>query len=161
MSAQVYFMSKVTVNRAHKGKGEESWGIVTTAVQTTVSWESRSVWANLSVHHLSKEETRASARDRVYWTSMNLVPQRLGGPVSPSVCSSGGNWWWGYSQAALWHEECKGRREGSGVAEQAAFSFQLDNHRWSGPGLLQCWRHLCISKRRWSVFCMGNDILCL
>ena len=50
-------------------------------------------------------------------------------------------------------------KEGRRIPEQAAFFFQLDDHRWSGSGLLQRWRHRCISKWQWQCrvdpFCLG------
>lgn len=99
ISCQKLFLIELSRER------KKSWH-VTTEVQTTISWESRMVWSNLCIHQLCKEEMA----QRPEWAPMTsctelawaMVPQRREELAKPSVCSSGRDWWWGDSLAALW-----------------------------------------------------------
>lgn len=110
------------------------------------------VWSNLCIHHLCKEEMA----QRTEWAPVTsctelawaVVPQRRGDLCAAQRETDG--------EMTAW-QPCvmRSRKEERRIPEQTVFLFQLDCHRWSGLGLLQCWRCLCLSKQLWTVFCMG------
>lgn len=80
------------------------------------------------------------------------MPQGRGDLTEPFVCTLGET-----DGEVTASQPCvvRSREEERRIPEQTVFLFQLADYRWSGLGLLQCCRCLCLSKWLWTVFCTG------